>query len=195
MKIIIKDKASFLIDKINKNRITIVLILVFYLGIIIGSLFFNYSITKNDELLDIFTNGISSESDFGTVFINCTIVNSIYFISIILFGLSSLGKYILNFVPIIKGMSYGYSSGFVYYIITKNSLLANILGILPQTFFSAILIVIGCKISIIYSNNYKENSKENLRNYLIIESTIYLLSIVVSLLDVFVTGPILQIFY
>lgn len=195
MKKLFKKKIEGILGLFEQNKIIIVLVILFYFGIVLGSLLFNYSQTKYDDMLSTFSSELSSDFDHGAIFINCTIINLSYFALIVLFGLSTVGQYILYIFPIIKGISYGYSSAFVYSVIDKNGLLANIIGILPQTFLSALLIVIGCKISILFSKKYRETTKDGFKNYLLIESALFLLSMVVSLLDVFVAGPTLKIFY
>ena len=193
MKNVLSVKFKNTAEFIKNNYIVLLLSCFYILGIVAGAFIFNNACKNQTELLLQFAGGLGVDGDCTTTFINGITVYFLYFIVIALLGTSLSGKYLLYFVPFIKGLSYGYISGFIFAVFDINGFAVNLLGILPQNVLTGMLIIYACKLSVSFSKGFIEfNKKYRLKYFILCLSVLFILCIIVSLMDVFLTGIVIK---
>ncbi len=186
-------KLKNIIEFIKYNSIIVVLSCFFVLGIAAGAFLYNRACVSDSELLRQFANALSVEGDHVTTFLNDATVYFLYFTVIALLGTSLLGRYLLYIVPFIKGVSYGYISGFIFGVFGINGFAVNLLGILPQNVLTGMMLIYACKLSISFSEGFIEfNKKYRMKYYILCISVLFALCLIVSLMDVFLTGVVIK---
>ncbi len=195
MKLKLSAKIRSSIEFLKFNYRIILLIIAFFIGITAGSFLFSGALQSSKDILNQFSQSLTEEQSKLSAFINCTTVNLFYYIVILFSGLSIAGPYILYIVPFVKGLTYGYTSCFIYSIFGVNGLLINIMGILPQTVAVSLLLVFGCKTAIGFSKKVLTQNKEiKIRQFVIIQIILFGISLLISLADVFITNAVITLF-
>ncbi len=195
MKVKIKNSIKKLTVYIKCNCTVLLLITAFFTGVISGSYIYTVALKGSEDILNQFSQNLSADQSVLTAFINCTTINLIYYLTILFSGLSLAGQYILYFVPFIKGLTYGYTSSFIYSVFGSNGFIINLAGILPQTVIVCILLIIACKAGINLSKKVqKQQNSINLRQFVLLHFLLFSASIVASLGDVFITNTVIKLF-
>ena len=192
-----KIKMNFkkILDYLKHNYCVILLIVMFFVGIISGSFLFNNALNNSNDIVNQFAGSLLEEQSRTHAFINCTTIYSLYYLTIIFSGFSLAGQYILYIIPFIKGMTYGYTSSFICSIFGVNGLLINIIGILPQTVSAGFLLVFVCKTAIGFSKRIlKEKKGIKIRQFVLLQVILFSITILFSLADVFITNAVIMPF-
>ena len=182
-------------EYVKNNYCTIILVILFYMGIITGSLLFNGALINSEDILNQFAQSLADEQSRLTSFFNCATIYIFFYLIILFSGFSLAGQYTLYAVPFVKGLTYGYTSSFICAIFGVKALLINITGILPQTVIVSILLIFGCKTAIGFSKRIlKEQKGIKIRRFVLLLGILFGITIVVSLADVFITKAVINLF-
>ena len=198
-----KTKLSELIfpnKKINYFVITILL-----LGVISGSIFL-VVLNKTDKaniilkIISFMENINKGNINSGQAFKNSLIINYTFIILIWMLGLSIIGIIINIFLTYIKGFITGFSISSILLSYKYKGILASILYIFPSGILNIIIVEALTIYSIMFSHNLlkiiiskKNNNRLILKKYIIILIICIILSLISSILEVYLFPYLLKI--
>jgi len=188
------------------KKVNILVIMVLFLGVIMGSVFANI-IGMNDRTLVIdkiklFIDNINNNSiNSLVVFKNSISINLIYIILIVLFSLAVLGIIFNLLLLFIKGFVFGFTiAGFILTYHYKGiilSLLYLLLGQLLNIFVIIIITIYGLMVSLKFLKIiFKSDNigvRKILKNYLIIIGLVIIISVIASICEAFLLPAIVKL--
>lgn len=192
----------------NKNRILIIVMIVFILGLIFGSLYI--TILSNDEktviikkVNNFFINSSKLKIDNKIeIFKESLISNLIYFISMWLLGLSVIGIPIIVLMIFFKSFTIGFSVGSIFACFKAKGILGILLYIFPNTILTSLFSIFLSAYSLILALRlinyafYKKtlNFRAFMGKYFFLLLLSILLSVFCAFIDAFLSPSILNLF-
>lgn len=188
------------------KKVNILVIMVLFLGLIMGSVFANI-IGMNDRTLVIdkiklFIDNINNNSiNSLVVFKNSISINLIYIILIVLFSLAVLGIIFNLLLLFIKGFVFGFTiAGFILTYHYKGiilSLFYLLLGQLLNIFVIIVITIYGLMVSLKFLKIiFKSDNigvRKILKNYLIIIGLVIIISVIASICEAFLLPAIVKL--
>lgn len=161
-----KQKKSNYGYIIKNNQKTIILIILFIIGISLGSFLVKNanaeSLIKIKELTESYINLRNSQSILKN-FSSLLLTDTIFILFSIVFGLCLLGKPIIWILPVIRGIGIGLISGYIYNIYSVKGLAFCSLFLFLNNTISVLALIISCKESLLTVNelqSYVSGNKE-----------------------------------
>ena len=193
------DLAAFAKD-IKKQGLLLALAVVFIVGLVIGAL---YAKNANLDLLKgldtIFSSSyhirISQPAYF--TFISSLASSFLFVLAAFLLGLSVWGPVVVPFLPLIRGIGLGVSSGYLYASFGFQGILFHFVVMLPGMFVSTIAILVACREAIQFSlrlsrSGFFEKGSEpllnSLRLYIRRNGVVLIVSVAAAFLDMVLTA-------
>lgn len=146
-----KEYGTNALTTIKKNGRILVMLAVFAVGMIIGAVF----IKRGDGLVsaaisDTFTAYIKAKStqSLGLNFISSLAVNAAFMLTAFVFGLCAVGLPFICSLPLLKGMSIGMLSGYLYAKFALKGLGYCVLVIYPGLIPAVFALLLACSAGI-----------------------------------------------
>ena len=139
----------------NKNYVFIVLIVLFVIGMVYGTLIVKSKSYILLEKLTIITNdyvSIHANQPLINTFANTFFSIAIFILVPYLLGYSSIGQLPTLLIPLFKGLGLGSAMGQLYASYGLKGIGYSALIIIPQTVISLFAIIVACRESIKLSN-------------------------------------------
>ena len=178
----------------EKNRLTVILSLIFLFSIAAGSLCINFINTENPLSANNFIDSFISKREnaaFTSILISAFISNFMILIVLFLFGICIIGVPAGFIAAIIKGLGIGYSAGYLYTAYGFKGFIFNLIIIFPTAFLVSLVLITAAKESIKFSKTLLRIIKPDAKIYpLSSEFKIYLLRFTVLLLCLFIASAI-----
>lgn len=141
------------LEQLAKNRLLIILCLLFFAGVIAGSV----SRGENSNLASFAENGIRqltsdrSEKSLGVIFLDSFADSMLYMLAVFAAGTSMLGIVIAPLTVAWRGFYYGLLTSYLYGEFALRGIAFNAIVLIPPALFSLIGIVLGAKESVSFS--------------------------------------------
>lgn len=192
----IKHKLRISSVDIKKNIAFIVFGIIFFIGIIFGSVSGNKA---NEELLKrldfIFLTNFDLRCTQGLLatFISSFATGFIFLLIIFLLGLSVWGGLLVLVIPFFKGYGYGLSVGYLYSAYSFYGVLYNVLIILPGAFVCSLVIVASSQesfrnsfvfMSYFRRSSINHNPYTQMKKYIISMLWFFIIMLVSAIIDV-----------
>lgn len=202
-KVIVKAKNNI----ISQKQKYLFLIVIGLIGIISGILFI-FFISKTDKSLvkdelDLFFDGVlENKLNYVSSIINSVSSNFLYFIIIWILGISIIGIPIIIFLLFLKGFIFGFSISSIIYNFGIKGIFLSFFYQFPHSLILFILFILISFYAINFSVRLfkvlflKENINLNIyfKKYSLVVGVCFLVSILCSLLEVFVSPILLKLF-
>lgn len=143
------------LKSIYENSRIYLLVLLFAIGIIVGSININRNNIITDDLkliVDSFTDLRAGQGISG-IFFNSFLMNGIFVLINLFLAFSLIGYPLILFIPFLKGLGIGALSGYLYSSFGFLGLGYSLLIIYPGAVVSAFALVNACNDSCEYSKN------------------------------------------
>lgn len=141
------------LEQIAKNRLLIMLCVLFFIGVIAGSA----SRAESASLTSLAKNGIEQLTSEragkkpGTVFLDSAAGSMLYMLAIFAAGTSMMGLIISPLAVAWRGFYYGLMTSYLYSEFALRGIAFNAIVLIPPALFSLIGIVLGARESISFS--------------------------------------------
>lgn len=146
---------------LKKNGLLILLMILFMMGMIYGSLMVKSQFFSPLSLSDIQENYIKNSDTFLGILFSSFFSNYLFVLIPYLLGYSSISQIITVFIPLFNGLGLGLSMGFLYSNLGLGGIGYSLLIIVPQTAVSLFAIFIACRESIKLSNLFLKGVKNS----------------------------------
>lgn len=196
--------------KINsKNKVLVVLFIVFLIGLISGSLYITI-LNNNDKLLILnkVSNYIKNMAKITTenkieIFKKTFINNLIYFSSMWVLGISIIGIPIILIMTFFKSFTIGFSISSIYAKYKLKSFIAILIYLLPNNLLTATYTIIlavysiNLSINLLFSCLKKKTLNFNtfIGKYFLLLLISIILSFIISIIEAFVVPNLYNMFY
>lgn len=192
---------------LKKQGPLLMLAAVFIAGMIIGAL---YAKNANLDLLEgldaIFSSSyhIRISQPAYTTFIASLSSTFLFVLAAFLMGLSVWGPAVVPFLPLIRGLGLGVSTGYLYANFGFQGVLFHLVVMLPGMFLSTIAILVACRESIQFSlrlsrsgffDKRSEPLKNSFRLYLRRNGVVLIVSVAGAFLDMVMTALFAGLFH
>ena len=192
------------IKKLFENSRTLMLTILFSIGIIIGALMLNKESFITDKISENINNYIINKPGQGIseIFINSLLSNGIFLALNLFLAFSLIGFPLIIWIPFLKGLGTGVISGYLYSLYGFSGFGYSILTLLPGTTVAVYALITACNISCDYSQNAYSKSiigkgqfEKGETRYFLIKQLIYIcLSVASSLIDAIFSTIFLRFF-
>ncbi len=199
MKFTIGKKRLFRFHLTTENKIGLLLGSALFFGVIAGSLVVPFSDDVHSILIG-YAQSITSTAPASNILLNDFIISFLFFSSLFLLGMSVYGYIFVPVFPFIKGFSYGFSAAFFYAVFGARGILVCALGLLPQAFIFSAALLAGSYLAFIKSRSFRsrESSRSyynsGIKRYCLIFLSLFMISFLTVLLDIFATGHVINLF-
>lgn len=165
---------------------------LFAAAMIIGAGTLKYSALSISEYTDIFSRYIimRSSEKMHTIFLNSVSVNLFFLLLINFAGLSCVGIPLTVLIILIKGLGFGFYSGFLFSQFSMSGIGYYLITVLPGAVLSNTALLLACNNSAFLSADIlavtlsKKQSDENIiKNYLKKNAVIIAICIIASIID------------
>lgn len=199
MKHLTKSKYRFRFYLSSQNKILAILVSSLYFGIICGSIMLRSAEQLNSVLMG-YAQSITTQAPPGHIILNDFIIYFIYFCSLFLLGMSVYGYILIPVFPFFKGVSYGFSSSFLYAVFGARGIIVCALAIIPQAIFSSAFLITGCYFSFNQSRSFQAKNQRiasgraDIKRYALIFLILFCASFLLVIFDFFCMTPVIQLF-
>jgi len=178
----------------EKNKLTVILSLIFLLSMATGSFCVNFVKSDNPMNANNLFNSFLNKRETGTftsILLSTFLSDFMIFAVLFLFGICIIGVPAGFIILIIKGLGTGYTAGYLYTSFGFNGFLFDLLIIFPPALFTIFIYIMATKESIEFSKTLLRIIIPDAKIYsLSSEFKIYLLRFTVLLLCLFITAAI-----
>ena len=149
-----KVKKHEMIKVIKENKLTVLLLVFLFAGMIFGAISARFA---GDEILEnldfLFASNFrvrASQPAFATFAASLT-SSFIFVFCLFLLGLSAWGILIIPLIPFFRGLGLGLTAGFLYSTYGLKGVAFHLIVLLPGVFLSAAAIILQSKESLVFS--------------------------------------------
>ncbi len=199
MKFPIGKRRLFRFHLTSESKIGLLQVCSLFFGVMAGSLVIPFSDDVHNILIG-YAQSITSTAPTAHILLNDFIISFLFFSALFLLGMSVYGYIFTPVFPFIKGFSYGFSASFFYAVFGARGILVCALGLLPQAFIFSATLLMGSYLAFIKSRSFRsrESSRSNhngsIKRYCLTFFALFFISFLTVLLDIFVTGHVINLF-